>query len=518
MATRDALTRSRMGGLAVLVVLSSCLTASPVVAQPSVGVSVEVFDNTLAPYGDWVAVGRFGRAWRPYRSVVGIDFRPYLSGGHWVYTDYGWTFESDYEWGWAPFHYGRWFLDDYYGWVWVPDTVWGPAWVDWRFGGGYVGWVPLAPVGFSIGYGFYRPAWCFVPARHFVVRDVYHYALPVDRFHWAYSVTSPVQQPIHHAGAQWNAGPPPGQVSQAVGHPIQPVSITPPPPGRVQPVSAARPSGLAAHGVLPPASSPNSPPAGSAPHPTAIAAPSSGAPTPHPTPPPPSEPRWGTAPPGGSAHWGRGGENTPSSPPGHPTPVPNSPPPMQSSPHPWVAPPGASSPAPRPSTEAHWGQTPPNVAPHWTGGSASAQPAPTPPTGNVHSGGFVPQAAPAPVPSSGHPSSGGFVSPAPAPGGRHPVSPAPRPAPAPAPASVHPVAPAPRPAPAPATPSGFAPSPPSGKQGFYSPRINQSAPPMRAAPAPANFGRSFGGFSRPSAPMASRPAPAPRTFASIRHR
>jgi hypothetical protein len=37
-----------------------------------------------------------------------------------------------------------------YGWVWTPGYVWGPAWVDWYWGDGYVGWVPLGPPGFAI--------------------------------------------------------------------------------------------------------------------------------------------------------------------------------------------------------------------------------------------------------------------------------------------------------------------------------------------------------------------------------
>ena len=68
------------------------------------------FDQSLSPYGEWVDLPEYGRVWRPYESNVGADFRPYATGGHWVYTDYGWSFESDYPWGWAPFHYGRWMV------------------------------------------------------------------------------------------------------------------------------------------------------------------------------------------------------------------------------------------------------------------------------------------------------------------------------------------------------------------------------------------------------------------------
>src|SRR5262249_17587849 len=70
-------------------------------------VSLEVVQDTLAPYGDWIYVANYGRVWRPSPQVVGVGFRPYATGGRWQYTDYGWSFESDWNWGWAPFHYGR---------------------------------------------------------------------------------------------------------------------------------------------------------------------------------------------------------------------------------------------------------------------------------------------------------------------------------------------------------------------------------------------------------------------------
>jgi hypothetical protein len=361
MRTRTRLSRITLGGLVSVLVLSSGIAARTSFAQAVVAgaysdVSLEVFDRALAPYGEWVTVGRFGRAWRPYATIVGADFQPYLTGGHWVYTDYGWSFESDYDWGWAPFHYGRWMPDDYYGWVWVPDTVWGPSWVDWRFGGGYVGWAPLAPVGFSFGFGFGRPEWCFVPVTHFVVADVYHYAVPVERLHWAYSVTSRVYQPVHYAGAQWNGGPPPGHVAQVTGHPIQPVSIAPPSPGRVQAVRLGPPSGVSttvssgSPGVrpLPPTASGGHPRDGAPSGPPAFANhPPSGAPSANNLPAAPShgEPQWGHAPAGDTRHWGH-------------------------------APEGDTS---------HWGH----------GAPGSVQ--------------MPPQAAPQPAPAAGHPTSGGFT-------------------------------------------------------------------------------------------------------------
>src|SRR5262245_16546358 len=101
-------------------------------------------NQTLAPYGSWQEVDGYGRVWRPNATVVGVDFTPYETAGSWVYTDYGWTYSCDWGWGWLPFHYGYWdWFDGYWGWI--PGYTWGPAWVDWRYGNGYVGWRPSRP-------------------------------------------------------------------------------------------------------------------------------------------------------------------------------------------------------------------------------------------------------------------------------------------------------------------------------------------------------------------------------------
>ena len=122
------------------------------------------FDAPLAPYGTWIEVDAHGRCWHPAHVEVG--WRPYASG-YWTWTDCGWYWNSDEPWAWACYHYGSWVSDPNLGWVWVPGTIWGPAWVSWRFGGGYVGWAPLPPHGW-----FSRPepapsAFVFVAAPHF---------------------------------------------------------------------------------------------------------------------------------------------------------------------------------------------------------------------------------------------------------------------------------------------------------------------------------------------------------------
>ena len=107
-------------------------------------VSDDEVDAALDGYGQWIDTEGYGQVWRPDATVVGVDFTPYESGGSWAYTDAGWAFASDYPWGWLPFHYGRWgWFGGYWGWV--PGHRWGPAWVEWRHGGGVVGWRPLAP-------------------------------------------------------------------------------------------------------------------------------------------------------------------------------------------------------------------------------------------------------------------------------------------------------------------------------------------------------------------------------------
>src|SRR6266481_2286925 len=106
-------------------------------------VSVDFFYNNLNS-GSWVEVGNYGYCWQPDVAVSDPSWRPY-SDGYWAHTDLGWTWVSYEDYGWATYHYGRWVRLADYGWVWRPGYEWGPAWVSWRFGGGYCGWAPLPP-------------------------------------------------------------------------------------------------------------------------------------------------------------------------------------------------------------------------------------------------------------------------------------------------------------------------------------------------------------------------------------
>jgi hypothetical protein len=174
-----------------VIVLSAGMTASPARADHgSLRAEVGIYYDELSPYGDWVDDTQYGAAWCPRHT--GSDWRPY-SDGRWVDSDYGWTWASDEPFGWATYHYGRWAFDPRYGWIWIPGTVWAPAWVSWQYGGGYVGWAPLPPqVGFDFGVGIrlgglslsavLQPRdYLFVSERGFLEPRVGRYAVPRTR-------------------------------------------------------------------------------------------------------------------------------------------------------------------------------------------------------------------------------------------------------------------------------------------------------------------------------------------------
>jgi hypothetical protein len=144
------------------------------------------FYDQLSPYGDWIELNPFGYVWVPRH--MGYRWRPY-SEGHWIWSDYGWTWIADEEWGDIPFHYGRWGWDDEIGWFWVPGTLWGPAWVTWRSNDQYMGWAPFPPsFEFRAGMNFNSLSiniplnfWVFILGPHFQDRDLNPYLLPFER-------------------------------------------------------------------------------------------------------------------------------------------------------------------------------------------------------------------------------------------------------------------------------------------------------------------------------------------------
>ncbi|GMR24986.1 MAG: hypothetical protein BMS9Abin39_0260 [Ignavibacteria bacterium] len=147
------------------------------IARPKVS---GYFYNALIPYGNWIEIDYGVVVWQP--TIMRVDWSPYRDG-RWIWTSDGWYWYSYEPFGYIAYHYGRWYFDDYYGWLWYPEYEWAPAWVEWRYNGDYIGWAPLNPYAvFSISEGiyftktYYTPyyQWNFVTYRHFYDPYVYN--------------------------------------------------------------------------------------------------------------------------------------------------------------------------------------------------------------------------------------------------------------------------------------------------------------------------------------------------------
>ena len=120
----------------------------------------DVFYDSLSSDGTWYYDDDYGYVWQPSVAVSTSSWRPYADG-HWVWTDRGWCWISNENFGWATYHYGRWIRVSDVGWVWVPGDEWAPAWVSWRHtdDDDYVGWAPLPPES-SVNVSFGVQPWC----------------------------------------------------------------------------------------------------------------------------------------------------------------------------------------------------------------------------------------------------------------------------------------------------------------------------------------------------------------------
>jgi hypothetical protein len=144
--------KTTRNALFALLLLGSSAGAASAQASFSAGVQVGprghasvdfgFFYDSLASYGNWIQRPSYGWVWTP--RDVSASWRPYQAG-HWVWSDEGWTWLTDEPYGWATYHYGRWYQDPEIGWAWVPGNDWAPAWVSWQEGEDSVGWAPLPP-------------------------------------------------------------------------------------------------------------------------------------------------------------------------------------------------------------------------------------------------------------------------------------------------------------------------------------------------------------------------------------
>jgi hypothetical protein len=196
--------------------------------DPAMAASNDYFHEQLAPYGQWVNHNGNDEVWVP---KVEPGWRPYTAG-HWAYTDQGWAWVADEPWGWAAFHYGRWDYDQQLGWAWSPGTVWSPAWVAWRQGGGYLGWAPLSSAdGFSaergvlgaqaITAGFFT----FVAEQNILHPNIGTVIVPSARNAAIVSGTTNITsyRMVNHRVI--NSGVDVHRIERITGHPVTPVRV-----------------------------------------------------------------------------------------------------------------------------------------------------------------------------------------------------------------------------------------------------------------------------------------------------
>ena len=193
----------------------------PAEAQPD----YSMFYERLAPYGRWSEVNGYGYCWQPTISIAG--WRPYLDGC-WVWSEFGWAWQSNEPFGWATYHYGRWLNLASYGWVWVPGSAWAPAWVAWRQSSDCVGWAPLPPEqGICSGvyrdcdsrYGLGPASYVFININLFVSPSYIHVCAPVAQqariFQCSVNVTQIVPRSGHRHAFVQQGGPPRAQMEHA---------------------------------------------------------------------------------------------------------------------------------------------------------------------------------------------------------------------------------------------------------------------------------------------------------------
>ena len=202
---------------------------------------VNIFYQQLQPYGTWMQVADYGWCWQPSVVISSPGWRPYADRGRWLYTNHGWYWQSDYAWGWAPFHYGRWVQHARSGWLWVPDNVWGPAWVVWRSSATHCGWAPLPPgavfvagsglhfggarVSVSSDFGLPRHHYTFVPFNRFCDRNPYYYALAPTVVQNVYSQTTVINNIQITNNVVVNDGVPASQIAALTRTEIRKVAV-----------------------------------------------------------------------------------------------------------------------------------------------------------------------------------------------------------------------------------------------------------------------------------------------------
>ncbi|HEX2695344.1 MAG TPA: FecR family protein, partial [Acidobacteriota bacterium] len=147
------------------------------------------FGNTN---GEWLWDDLYGYVWRPFlndgRYPWG-NWSPYVYG-RWAEVGNSMFWVPEEPWGWVPYHLGLWQWDRKHGWVWLPGSLFAPAWAAWDFFEGYFAWRPWTlfdwyfqggSLGLAYASGFYSQGgtWYYDGHEDFTMPD--HVTPPLTR-------------------------------------------------------------------------------------------------------------------------------------------------------------------------------------------------------------------------------------------------------------------------------------------------------------------------------------------------
>jgi hypothetical protein len=105
-------------------------------------------------YGEWVWHDLYGYVWRPYLNDQRYPWgtwSPYINGSWTSYSGEMFWVPTE-PWGWVPYHLGIWMWDAKKGWVWLPGSLFAPAWAVWDFYAGFYSWRPYSLYDWMYGF------------------------------------------------------------------------------------------------------------------------------------------------------------------------------------------------------------------------------------------------------------------------------------------------------------------------------------------------------------------------------
>jgi hypothetical protein len=126
-------------------------------------------------YGEWLWDDVYGYVWRPFidNGAYPWGWQPYFYG-QWARYGGQMFWVPGEPWGWIPYHLGVWHWSKKIGWVWLPGSMFAPAWATWDFYFGYACWRPWGlfdwmygqydPFGWS-GFSYSGGSWAYGPYR-----------------------------------------------------------------------------------------------------------------------------------------------------------------------------------------------------------------------------------------------------------------------------------------------------------------------------------------------------------------